>query len=107
MFDFFRPGRYRARVVEKVALGGIAAFAPIIVSAASAVGVWYSLQPHLLKRNGPEPLLRVEVRAPENVTANIFAEVTAELTTDRNGADVVLEKAAETDRLIRHGYVAL
>src|SRR6266480_4282013 len=91
----------------KVALGGIAAFALIIVSAASAVGIWYSMQPHVLNRSGPEPLLRLEVRAPENVAPNIFAEVTAELTTDRNGADVVLEKAAETDRLTRHGYVPL
>jgi hypothetical protein len=91
----------------RVAVGGIAAFALIIVSAASAVGIWYSMQPHVLNRNGPEPLLRVEVRAPENVAPDIFAEVTAELTTDRNGADVVLEKATETDRLTRHGYVPL
>jgi hypothetical protein len=91
----------------KVAVGGIAAFALIIVSAASAVGIWYSMQPHALNRNGPEPLLRLEVRAPETVAPDIFAEVTAELTTDRNGADVVLEKAAETDRLTRHGYVPL
>jgi hypothetical protein len=91
----------------RVAVGGIAALALIIVSAASAVGIWYSMQPHVLNRNGPEPLLRVEVRAPENVAPDIFAEVTAELTTDRNGADVVLEKAAETDRLTRHGYVPL
>src|SRR5205814_9866632 len=89
----------------KVTLGGIAAFALIIVSAASAVAIWYSMQPHVLNRNGPEPLLRLEVRASENVAPDIFAEVTAELTTDRNGADVVLEKAAETDRLTRHGYV--
>ena len=91
----------------RVAVGGIAAFILIIVSAASAVGIWYSMQPHVLNRNGPEPLLRVEVRAPENVAPDIFAEITAELTTDRNGADVVLEKAAETDRLTRHGYVPL
>src|SRR5256886_14800074 len=78
----------------RVALGVIAAFALIIVSAVSAVGIWYSMQPHALNRNGPEPLLRLEVRAPENVAPDIFANVTAELTTDRNGADVVLEKAA-------------
>ena len=42
----------------KVAFGGIAAFALIIVSAASAVGIWYSMQPHALNRNGREPLLR-------------------------------------------------
>src|SRR5438477_11279395 len=29
----------------RIALGGIAVFALIIVSAASAVGIWYSLQP--------------------------------------------------------------
>src|SRR5213082_1606466 len=91
----------------RVALGGIAAFALIIVSAASAVGIWYSMQPHVLNRNGPEPLLRLEVRAPGNVAPDIFAEVTAELTTDRNGADVFLEKAAETEQLTRHGYVPL
>ena len=91
----------------KVALGGMAAFALIIVSSASAVGIWYSMQPHVLNRNGPEPLLRLEVRAPENVAPDIFANVTAELTTDRNGADVVLEKAAETEQLTRHGYVPL
>jgi hypothetical protein len=91
----------------RVALGGIAAFALIIVSAASAVGIWYSMQPHVLNRNGPEPLLRLEVRAPENVAPDIFAEVTVELTTDRNGADAVLEKASETDRLTRRGYVPL
>ena len=91
----------------KVALGGIAAFALVLVSAASAVGIWYSMQPHVLNRNGPEPLLRLEVRAPENVAPDIFANITAELTTDRNGADVVLEKAGETDRLTRHGYVPL
>src|SRR5438128_3139452 len=83
----------------QVALGGIAAFALIIVSAASAVGIWYSMQPHVLNRNGPEPILRLEMRAPANIA--IFADATAELTTDRNGADVVLEKAAETDRLTR------
>ena len=91
----------------KVAFGGIAAFALIIVSAASAVGIWYSMQPHVLNRNGPEPLLRLEVRAPENIAPDVFAEVTAELTTDRNGADVFLEKAAETEQLTRHGYVPL
>jgi len=98
--------RRRVRGV-KVAFGGIAAFALIIVSAASAVGIWYSMQPHVLNRNGPEPLLRLEVRAPENIAPDVFAEVTAELTTDRNGADVVLEKAAETEQLTRHGYVPL
>lgn len=91
----------------RVALGGIAAFALIIVSAASAVGIWYSMQPHVLNRNGPEPLLRVDLRAPETVAPDIFANITAELTTDRNEADVVLEKATETDRLTRHGYVPL
>jgi hypothetical protein len=87
----------------KVALGGIAAFALIIVSAASAVGIWYSMQPHVLNRNGPEPLLRLEIRAPQNIA--IFADATAELTTDRNTADVVLEKADET--ATRRGYVPL
>jgi len=87
----------------RVALGGIAAFALIIVSAASAVGIWYSMQPHVLNRNGPEPLLRLEIRAPENIA--IFADATAELTTDRNTADVVLEKADET--ATRRGYVPL
>jgi hypothetical protein len=91
----------------RVVVGGIAAFILIIVSAASAVGIWYSMQPHVLNRNGPEPLLRLEVRAPENVAPDIFAEVTVELTTDRNGADAVLEKASETDRLTRRGYVPL
>jgi len=87
----------------KVALGGVAAFALIIVSAASAVGIWYSMQPHVLNRNGPEPLLRLEIRAPQNIA--IFADATAELTTDRNTADVVLEKAEET--ATRRGYVPL
>ena len=87
----------------RVAVGGIAALALIIVSAAAAVGIWYSMQPHVLNRNGPEPLLRVEVRAPENIA--IFADATAELTTDRNTADVVLEKADET--ATRRGYVPL
>jgi hypothetical protein len=91
----------------KVALGGIAAFALIIVSAASAVGIWYSMQPHVLNRNGPEPLLPLEVRATETVAPDVFANITAELTTDRNGANVVLEKAAETARLTRRGYVPL
>src|SRR4029077_2706738 len=87
----------------RVALGGIAAFALIIVSAASAVGIWYSMQPHVLNRNGPEPLLRLEIRAPENIA--IFTDATAELTTDRNAADVVLEKADEA--ATRRGYVPL
>ena len=87
----------------KVALGGIAASALIIVSAASAVGLWYSMQPHVLNRNGPEPLLRIEVRAPENIA--IFTDATAELTTDRNTADVVLEKPDET--ATRRGYAPL
>jgi hypothetical protein len=87
----------------KVAVGGIAAFALIIVSTASAVGIWYSMQPHALNRNGPEPLLRLEIRAPQNIA--IFADATAELTTDRNTADVVLEKADE--RATRRGYVPL
>src|SRR5438067_10312922 len=77
----------------RVALGGIAAFALIIVSAASAVGIWYSMQPHVLNRNGPEPLLRLEIRAPQNIA--IFADATAELTTDRNASDVGLEKWGE------------
>ena len=87
----------------KVALGGVAAFGLIIVSAASAVGIWYSMQPHVLNRSGPEPLLRLEIRAPQNIA--IFADATAELTTDRNTADVVLEKADET--ATRRGYVPL
>lgn len=87
----------------KVVLGGIAAFALIIVSAASAVGIWYSMQPHALNRNGPEPLLRLEIRAPENIA--IFTDATAELTTDRNTADVILDKPDET--VTRRGYVPL
>src|SRR5947207_11505645 len=51
----------------RVAVGGIVAFALIIVSAASAVGIWYAMQPHVLNRNGPEPLLRLEIRAPQNI----------------------------------------
>ena len=89
----------------RVGLGGIAAFALIIVSAASAVGIWYSMQPHVLNRNGPEPLLRLEIRTPQSIA--IFTDATAELTTDRNGADVVLEKAVESDPLTRRGYVPL
>jgi hypothetical protein len=95
--------RWRGVRGVRVALGGIAAFALIIVSAASAVGIWYSMQPHVLNRNGPEPLLRLEIRAPQNIA--IFADATAELTTDRNAADVVLEKADET--ATRRGYVPL
>src|SRR5438477_3859023 len=87
----------------RVAVGGIAAFALIIVSAASAVGIWYSMQPHVLNRNGPEPLLRLEIRAPQNIA--LFADAAAELTTDRNTADVVLERADET--ATRRGYVPL
>src|SRR4029078_4790871 len=73
----------------RVALGGIAALALIIVSAASAVCILYPMQRHALIRNGPEPLLRLEIRAPQNIA--IFADATAELTTDRNTADAVLE----------------
>src|SRR5438874_12541047 len=87
----------------RAAVGGIAALALIIVYAASAVAIWYSMQPHVLNRNGPEPLLRLEIRAPQNIA--IFADATAELTTDRNTADVVLEKADET--ATRRGYVPL
>jgi len=87
----------------RVAIGGIAAFALFIVSAASAVGIWYSMQPHALNRNGPEPLLRLEMRAPQTIA--IFADATAELTTDRNTADVILEKPDET--ATRRGYVPL
>jgi hypothetical protein len=87
----------------KVLLGGMAAFALIIVSAASVVGIWYSMQPHVLNLNGPEPLLRLELRSPANIA--IFADATAELTTDRNSADVVLEKPDET--ATRRGYVPL
>src|SRR5947208_11900000 len=53
----------------RVALGGIAAFALIIVSAASAVGIWYSMQPHVLNRNGAEQLLRLEIRAAQNIAS--------------------------------------
>src|SRR5262245_42684085 len=35
----------------KVLVGAIAAFAVVIVSAASVVGVWYSMQPHVLNLN--------------------------------------------------------
>ena len=87
----------------RAAVGGIAALALIVVSSASAVGIWYSMQPHVLNRNGPEPLLRLEIRAPQNIA--IFADATAELTTDRNAADVVLEKPDET--ATRRGYVPL
>jgi hypothetical protein len=98
-----RRGIRGARVV----IGGITTFALLIASAASAVGIWYSMQPHVLNRNGPEPLLRLEVRARENVAPDSFAEVTGEMNTDRNGAGVVLDKASETDSRIRCGYVPL
>jgi hypothetical protein len=91
----------------RVAFGGVMALAIIILSAASAVGIWYAMQPHVLNLNGPEPILRLEVRAPESLSPEIFGNVTGEMTTDRNGADVVLDKASETDRLIRRGYVPL
>jgi hypothetical protein len=87
----------------KVLLGVMAAFALIIVSAASVVGIWYSMQPHVLNLNGPEPLLRLELRGPANIA--IFADATVELTTDRNSADAVLEKPDET--ATRRGYVPL
>ena len=51
----------------KVALGGVAAFGLIIVSAASAVGIWYSMQLHVLNRNGPQPLLRLGMHATDNL----------------------------------------
>ena len=87
----------------RILLGAMAAFAVIIVSAASAVGIWYAMQPHVLNLNGPEPLLRLEIRAPANIAT--FADATAELTTDRNSADVILEKPDET--ATRRGYVQL
>jgi hypothetical protein len=91
----------------KVALGAIAALGVVMVSAASAVGLWYSMQPHVLNLNGPEPLLRLEMRARENLAPEVFANVTGELTTDRNGADVVLDKATDTNLRTRRGYVPL
>jgi hypothetical protein len=91
----------------RIALGGVMAFAIIIFSSVSAVGIWYSMQPHVLNLNGPEPILRLEVRAPENFSPEIFGNVTGEMTTDRNGADLILEKATETERLMRRGYVPL
>ena len=87
----------------RVAVGGIAAFALIIVSAASAVGIWYSMQPHASIETARSRCCALEIRAPENIA--IFADATAELTTDRNTADVVLEKADET--ATRRGYVPL
>ena len=92
---------------SRAALGGVMAFAIIILSATSAVGIWYTMQPHALNLNGPEPILRLEVRSPENLSPELFGSLTGEMTTDRNGADVVLDKASETERLIRRGYVPL
>jgi hypothetical protein len=91
----------------RIALGGVMAFALIILSAASAVGIWYTMQPHALNLNGPEPILRLEVRAPESLAPEIFGNVTGEMTTDRNGADAILDKADAATPLFRRGYVPL
>jgi hypothetical protein len=90
-----------------IVLGGVMEFAIIIFSAASAVGIWYAMQPHALNLNGPEPLLRVELRAPENFSPDAFGDISGELSTDRNGADLVLDKPDVATPLIRHGYVPL
>ncbi len=91
----------------KIALGGAMALAIIVLSTASAVGIWYTMQPHALNLNGPEPILRLEVRAPDNLASDIFANITGEMTTDRNGADVVLDKVDAAAPLTRRGYVPL
>ena len=51
------------------------------------------------------PILRLEMRAPAGIGAAGLTEVEGELSTDRNRADVVLEKQAEP--LARSGYVPL
>jgi hypothetical protein len=91
----------------RIALGGAMAFAVVILSTASAVGIWYAMQPHALNLNGPEPILRMEVRAPENLASDVFANIAGEMTTDRNGADVVLDKVEAAAPLTRRGYVPL
>src|SRR5205085_694644 len=41
------------------------------------------------------------------MSRRIFADVTGELQTDRNGADLILDKSAEAARLMPRGYVPL
>src|SRR4029077_1207868 len=72
-----------------------------------AVGIWYTMQPHALNLNGPEPILRLEARAPENLAPDVFANVTGEMNKDRNGADVILKKADADAPRARRGYVPL
>jgi hypothetical protein len=58
----------------KIAIGGAMALGIIILSTASAVGIWYAMQPRALNVNGPEPILRLEVRAPEGQAADVLRQ---------------------------------
>ena len=96
--------RWRGLRGLNIVLSGVAALATVFALAAAAVGAWYAVQPHILNQNGPEPILRLEVRAPAGMSV---VDLTGELNTDRNGADVVLDPAADAGGQTRTGYVPL
>lgn len=91
----------------KVLLGGLASTALLLVLIGSAFGAWYSMQPHILNPNGPEPMLGLEIRAPESFGAEAMAAIKVELSTDRNGADALLDAPNAATPLTRTGLLPL
>jgi hypothetical protein len=102
---FFTLRRLGLRSI-KILIGGVAAVASVFLFAAAAVGAWYSMQPHVSNPNGPEPILWMELRAPANLAGSL-SDLTAELNTERNAADVILQPVKQDQSLTRTGYVPL
>jgi MFS family permease len=65
-------------------IGFVVTFAAIFIVAASAFGVWYLAQPHILNANGPTPRLEFEVKLRNGIDVQTLANIQAELDTDRN-----------------------
>jgi hypothetical protein len=75
--------------------------------AASALGIWYAAQPHVLNLNGPTPLLEFEVKPPEGQSAENLANVEPELDTDRNSMPGSWRTETPENPAVRAGYVDL
>lgn len=98
--------RARGLGAAQLVIGTTSAAGLVLIVAAAAVGIWYSMQPHVLNPNGPEPLLRLELRVPPAVATASLNDCTAELSTDRNSADVIFDPP-EAGASTRRGYVPL
>ena len=101
---------WRGASLQSALSGSAMGFVGIAALTVLAVGAWYAVQPHILGRNGPTPLLEFQIAANAGAQLPAYDQLSIELQTDRNGNDGIWRRDVEKDEsgtLVRAGYVSM